>query len=128
MTDVTSKDLVEEVRRVADAEPDYNYQDNTGTEPGMCSYFGRTVGVEEGNPCIIGKALGNLGVDMSVVKEMEKKGEDPNIEALLEDGMIDVEVVDIKDTTWLASVQNRQDLGMNWAESVKSMDGLAGEK
>lgn len=127
MTDVTSKDLVEEVRRVAEAEPDYNYQDNTGAEMGTCSYFGRTVGVEEGNPCIIGKALGNLGVDMSVVREMEKKGEDPTIKALLEDGLIDVEVVDIKDTTWLASVQNRQDLGMNWADSVKSIDGLVAE-
>lgn len=124
MSVVTTKDLVEEVRRVAEAEPDYNYQDNTGMEPGMCSYFGRTVGVEEGNPCIIGKALSNLGVDMSVVRGMEKKGEDPTIKALLEDGMIDVEVVDIKDTTWLASVQNRQDLGMNWSESVKSVDGL----
>ena len=124
MTDVTSKDLVAEVRKVASAEPDYNYQDNTGTEPGMCSYFGRTVGVEEGNPCIIGKALGNLGVDMSVVRKLEKKGEDPTIKALLEDGLINVEVVDIKDTTWLASVQNRQDLGMSWADSVKSIDEL----
>lgn len=124
MTDITSKDLVEEVRRVAVAEPDYNYQDNTGMELGTCSYFGRTLGVEEGNPCIIGKALGNLGVDMSVVKGMEKKGEDPNIKALLEDGLVNVEVVDIKDTTWLASVQNRQDLGMSWAESVKSIDEL----
>lgn len=127
MSVVTSNDLVEEVRRVAEAEPDYNYQDNTGTEPGMCSYFGRTVGVEEGNPCIIGKALGNLGVDMSVVRKMEKRGEDPTIKALFHEGMIDVKVVDSKDTTWLAAVQNRQDLGMSWAESVKGMDGLVSE-
>lgn len=122
MTVVTSKDLVEEVRRVAEAEPDYNYQDNTGTEPGMCSYFGRTVGVVEGNPCIIGKALGNLGVDMSAVREMEKRGEDPTIKALFHEKLINVKVVDSKDLTWLASVQNKQDLGMDWAVSVKSTD------
>ena len=118
MTVITSKDLVEEVRRVAVAEPDYNYQENSGLVPGMCSYFGKTVGVEEGNPCIIGKALGNLGVDMSAVRKMEKRGEDPTIKSLFHEKLIDVEVVDNKDITWLASVQNRQDLGMNWAESV----------
>lgn len=124
---VTTKDLIDEVRKVADAEPDYSYQDNTGTELGKCSYFGRTVGVEEGNPCIIGKALGNLGVDMSVVREMEGKGEDPAIKSLFREGMTDVEVVDSKDINWLASVQSKQDLGMSWAETVKSTEGLAGE-
>lgn len=124
MSVVTSKDLVEEVRRVADAEPEYIYLKNSGRFPRKCSYFGKTLGVEEGNPCIIGKALSNLGVDMTAVKKLERRGEDPAISVLLKEGHINVEVVDDADIAWLFAVQNKQDLGMNWAESVKGMEGL----
>lgn len=111
---INTKDLIAEVRKVAEAQPDYVYYvNNSDTELIGCSYLADALGNPEGQPCLIGQALRNLEV------HVPRKHENTEIDTLLNDCEIDVVVSDPEDVVWLYQVQNQQDSGHSWGQSVR---------
>lgn len=121
---VTTKDLIDEVRKVAEAEPDFVYNEE-GSES-ECSYFGRDRGDTSGSPCIVGKALKNLEVDTSVLLARESGGFGDRIGFALSNGLVPVTSLVDSERTWLNAVQDYQDCGLTWAVSVKRADIMIG--
>lgn len=121
---VTTKDLIDEVRKVAEAEPDFVYK--AGDSESKCSYFGRDRGDTSGNPCIVGKALKNLEVDTSVLLARESGGFGDRIGFALFNGFIPVTSQVKLERSWLDRVQNSQDSGLTWSDSVKCADNVIG--
>ena len=121
---VTTKDLIDEVRKVAEAEPDFVY--NVGGKDSKCSYFGRDLGDTSGNPCIVGKSLKNLEVDTEILRARESEGTSDRIGIALFRGYIPVASSESRERAWLDHVQNSQDCGVSWSVSVKSADIVIG--
>lgn len=121
---VTTKDLIDEVRRVSELEPDFVYNED-GSES-ECSYFGRDRGDTSGNPCIVGKALKNLEVDTTKLLARESNGTGGRIGFVLLKGFIPVTSLVDSERAWLNAVQFYQDCGLTWAVSVKRADKVIG--
>lgn len=117
---VTTKDLINEVRKVAEAEPDFVY--NEGGKSSGCSYFGPERGDTSGSPCIVGKALKNLEVNTKILLARESDGTSDRIGFALFNGLVPVTSLIPRERAWLDSVQNSQDCGLSWAVSVKRAD------
>lgn len=113
----TGKELVAEVRRLAAEQPDFIYGNQEGAEENECSYFGCAVGDSNGQACIVGQAMTNLGVDMERLEDLEKSGISAGIIAALEDGLVPIKHTG-EDAQWLANVQYYQDNGRPWGEAV----------
>lgn len=122
---ITIDELMDKVREIASAEPDFRYrtEDSMG---GFCSYLG-PIGGGEGSGCIIGRALVGLGVDMSGIRGLEEVQHSSGpIGELLYDRVVDVDFDEEKDYSkivWLDLVQSRQDVGNTWSESVNYAEG-----
>ena len=117
---VTTKDLIDEVRKVAEAEPDFVYI-VAGSEA-KCSYFGPALGDTSGSPCIVGKALKNLEVNTEILRARESDGNNDRIGFALANGLVPVTSLVTHERAWLNEVQNSQDCGRSWADSVKRAD------
>lgn len=116
----TLTDFVQEVRRLAAADPTFTY--SKPAHDGACHYF-----PTPGNPhgCIIGAAARNLGVDL----------DDPIYEGRTARGVLE-EVLDFDfdfdragetylTLLWLTDVQNAQDNGQTWGEAITHADDKA---
>lgn len=132
----TSKDVLEEVVRLGRERPDFVYNNQPvresylGNKQGSsvgCSYTSAVLGSDEGEGCIVGQALMNLGVP-----EEELKGVVKNVSDLLDillpgesyshayGGLITPRIV-----LALGCIQFNQDRGLPWGEAVEK--GLASE-
>lgn len=112
---INTKDLIAEVRKVAEADPEYVYYHNDTTQKQYgCSYNADSFGNRFGQPCLIGQALRNLGIIV------EEEYETNTIHQLLSECVIDVVVLDPKDIRWLDLVQVAQDEGSTWGSAVAS--------
>lgn len=122
---VTTADLIVEVRKIAEAEPDYVYGDED--DRSGCSYFTDRFGTTKGNPCIVGKALRNLEVDTSILRRREAYSHSDRIAFALVEGFVPVVSTVIVERDWLNSVQDYQDVGLSWSEAVKNADRMVGK-
>lgn len=118
----TSKELIEEVRKIAKENPDFVYAKQEGRDTDdKCSYFGRAIGVGLGTPCIVGQALKNLEVDTSALKVYEEEVLGIQIGDVLERELLNVEYND-SELNWLNRVQFSQDIMGSWSEAVSYAD------
>ena len=115
------KELIAEVRKVAEANPDFIYSEQPGAGA-ICSYFGQNLGDTTGSPCIIGQALKNLKLDTSRLKDLEDQEDGSGIADVLAMGLIDVEQPTETEENWLGRVQCAQDFGESWATAVMKAD------
>lgn len=110
---INTQDLIAEVRRVAEADPEYVYFHDDPTQKQFgCSYNADSSGNRSGRPCLIGQALRNLGIIV------EEEHETETIRYLLNECEIDVVVSDPEDVRWLDLVQTAQDGGNTWGSAV----------
>lgn len=119
----TAKEVIQEVRNIAKANPDFRYQDhNDGLG---CSYFGSSYRTPTGQRCIIGQAFLNLGVDTTKLRETEldRADIDLDISSVIEAGIVDIDTSG-RETQWLLTTQNAQDQGKTWATAVNDADTL----
>ena len=117
MSNITTQDLIDEVRKIAEEMPDYVYM--TGDVSG-CSYFGREIGDPTGQCCIMGQAFKNLKIDTSKIDEtpvgVSTVGE------LIWNDEVPVVALDGSQVDWLDRVQRLQDEGISWGEAVSIID------
>lgn len=142
---VTSAEVVQEVRKIAEQSPDFIYgaQLNSGVD---CSYVGsitcaeykyvhpdqkskpESVIIEEyyeklangelESPCIVGQSLQNLGVSQDMLLHFEGQTADTVVEYFADESTSN-------DLQWLYDVQNKQDNGSSWGEAVKATDVIS---
>lgn len=117
----TATQVIEEVRRLAEEQPDFVYSDQEGAGGGECSYFGCSAGDSSGQACIVGQGLASLNVDMSDLKRKEDTGHGMAIATALEGGVVDIPYTE-EEAKWLGDVQNHQDGGKPWAQAVALAD------
>ena len=107
----TLKDVELEIRRIAAENPDFRYSRGAGYD--TCVYV-----PTKGNPqgCIVGAALSALvpGVDLT---EFHSTNGDKAARAVL-----DIDPASTYGDTWILKVQNSQDEGFSWSESVRRAD------
>ena len=138
---ITVDDVVQEVRKLATEQPDFNYKNQEGVDNGgmSCSYLAgmtstqykdsalsksgltyseaRSKGIL-GKGCIVGQALTRLGVPDEALYEYEHMGADYAVGSIVGHS----EESKAGELLWLLVVQNLQDAGNNWAESVLRAD------
>jgi len=138
---ITIDDVVQEVRKLATEQPDFNYKNQAGVDNwGMsCSYLAgmtstnykdstlsesgltyneaRQLGML-GNRCIVGQALSKLGVSDETLYEFEGMGADYTVGSITGHSE---ESVSGK-LLWLLEVQNSQDVGNPWGSAVEYVD------
>lgn len=115
---VNTKQLIEEVRKIASENPEFVYGDAITS----CSYFGRTIGDSTGQRCIIGQAFKNLEVDTEQLFSAEGRGDSPTIRLAIEDKLVDILVGHGRELNWLDSVQRGQDNGWSWSYALVVAD------
>jgi len=102
--------IIAEVRAKAAADPEYLYP---RTEAGGCSYL------RNGQPsCIVGHALWNLGLI-----DAQWKGDDLGISDISHIINHEGWELTIGEIDWLSKVQDNQDNGWPWGQSVARADG-----
>jgi hypothetical protein len=113
--------LVEEVRKVAAAEPDRKYGCVSVEGEVIHSCFYNEHPQKTGTPtaCLIGKALKNLGVSVNQSVDSQTPGV---VELLREHLEVEEAQQPGPALTWLSDVQGRQDMGNMWADAVAWAD------
>lgn len=130
----TAEDVLKEVVRLGRERPDFVYNDQPERKAYLedkqssslgCSYTSAVLGSDEGEGCIVGQALMNLGVP-----EESLEGVATNVVAVLEDLLPGEpfrytfgEVAIPKIVRALECIQINQDSGLPWGEAVE--EGLA---
>lgn len=117
MSNVTTQDLINEVRKIAKEKPDFVYA--TPFTKG-CSYFGRQIGDPTGQCCIMGQAFKNLNIDTSNIDETPVGVS--TVGDLILSEAIPVTYLNESQVEWLDNVQRLQDEGFPWGEAVSSVD------
>ena len=121
INEVNLEALQKEVRRLAEANPQFVYQKKTfGGMTGMtfqgCSYTEETDDGKLVGSCIVGQAFINLGVDPEKMASREH--------VAIGDLLIADFDLDAEDPTliWLRDVQENQDSSVPWGEAVEAAD------
>lgn len=101
---VSSKELIDEVKALAEQFPDRKAHFRYVIDGKAC--------------CIVGTALNNIGVPLYMLAEVNFRCISSWVD---NDGAFpfDIEFVHQNDAEWLEKVQDFQDRGLTWAESVK---------
>ena len=120
MSKIKVSDLLVEVSRVGNANPDVKYQDRVKErDPELLSRLCRYE--VAGKPgCIVGEALSNLGVDIRTLTQLDDEAENGSGVANIVYEFADLfEVDDVQAVFELRDVQNCQDKGYSWGDSVE---------
>lgn len=117
--DFTAKDVLNEVIRLSDEDPDFIYTTQPGREnPLSCGYAGRETGTTEGRSCIVGQALQNLGVPKDeLVDLIDHAGKVITTH-------LNIHAKDRYDSYYLnklTDIQLHQDNGVSWGDSVRKV-------
>lgn len=119
MSKVTYEDVLAEVIKIGEAEPDFVYTDQPGVDyDGTCHYlYGNTEG--EGRGCIVGQALLNLGVSKERIESFRNEYADEFLPNVLGLSNPDKDSPGLKALETLTNIQCAQDDGKPWGEAVK---------
>lgn len=104
---ITAEQLIEKVRELVTANPEFVYRRPEGQISCLYREHNGTPG------CLFGQALTALGVELTDVHERR------TIDVLLPQLGISVTRLQVE---WMMSVQNAQDLGQSWAEAIDRAD------
>ena len=120
MSKVTYEDVLAEVIKVGEAEPDFVYTEQPDADyDGTCHYlYGNDEG--EGRGCIVGQALLNLGISKERIESFREDYADvflPNVLALATPDAYSSGYEALKTLTY---IQYAQDSGEPWGEAVKT--------
>lgn len=120
MSEVTPQDVLAEVIKIGEAEPDFVYTDQPGVEyGGSCHYlYGNAEG--KGRGCIVGQALLNLNIPKERIESFREDYADvflPNVLGINSPGEGSEEYTTLKTIT---HIQYAQDDGEPWGEAVKA--------
>lgn len=111
--DFTTKDVLNEVIRLSQEDPDFVYTTQHGRGSNYpCGYAGMAPGTTKGRSCIIGQALQNLGVPADKLSHLYHMASKVMKDVLHIEGSADVFAL-------LDKVQLYQDAGLSWGESVR---------
>lgn len=117
---LTIHNVIGEVRKLAAERPDFNYREQPMEHPetraDQCSYVYASVGVTEGEGCIIGQALQRLGVSEETLLENDTVFASA---FLLNLGVTETDLTSYR---WIDRVQSLQDTGKTWGEAVSITD------
>jgi hypothetical protein len=115
MSNVTAKQLISEVRRLAADNPDFIYPDfGAGPNEPKCLYV-----PDDRQPgCIFGQAFINLGIQ--IPKSLDRDGINVHLERL------GIEATRAQ-RTWCSTVQTEQDTRLTWGHGVKEADKYIAE-
>lgn len=115
MSTTTEHKLIELIRAKAAANPDFVYEPLAGAGIGnSCVY------VYDGKPsCIVGHGAWDSGL-LGSSFESSRHNSDGVVELL--ESLSIVAEFSRADLAWLESVQEAQDTGQTWAESIRSAD------
>ena len=117
------EDLLREIISIADQNPDFVYTDQGAHPQGyghhiLCSYLGRALGDPTGSPCIVGRALSNLGVPDEELRGFEGK----SASLVMGRASGSTYVYDNNThnfiSTAVGQIQIHQDNGLPWSECV----------
>jgi len=118
------KKLAKEIIRLGNENPDFVYVDQDGFEFGDdCGYAGRACGTTEGQACIVGQALMNLGVPEDYLKDLVE-----NFNIVVEKGVFDPYIKKAKAkknsryVDLISEVQFRQDMAFSWGQAIDVFD------
>lgn len=119
MSKITYEDVLAEVIKVGEAEPDFVYTDQPGVHyDGACHYlYGNDK--SEGRGCIVGQALLNLGIPKDRIESFREEYADvflPNVLGIDSPWEGSEEYTALKTIT---HIQFAQDNGEPWGEAVK---------
>lgn len=120
---ITTKDVADEVRKIAAKRPDFNYRTQPMQAPerrgSMCSYLSASRNVHEGEGCIVGQALSKLGFTEDQLRIVEGKSASGAMDGLK---VSPAPEHDVSYRAWVNSVQNAQDSSYTWGDSVEIAD------
>ncbi len=129
MYNVNLIELKDEILKLAEESPDFNYLEQ-GVPTMGCSYVGASIGALVGKPCIIGQALQRLGVPEQALREWENRRHKQEVDTaaytLLQDTSIITltgEDFDIMDA--IAETQSAQDTHCTWGQAVIPLKSFA---
>ena len=119
MSKVTYEDVLAEVIKVGEAEPDFVYTDQPGVDyDGTCHYlYGNGDG--DGRGCIVGQALLNLGITEERIKSFREDYAEEFLPNVLGLTVPDEDSPGLKALETLTNIQFAQDDGKPWGEAVK---------
>lgn len=112
----TYKELLDEVVRVGEDDPEFVYENNE--DGSICSYLGQSTKNPTGQCCIVGQALQNLGVDRRDLLEVEGFGAGSAVTKLLGETIYGG-ISTNKELSIIGLIQGFQDAGNSWGRSVK---------
>ncbi|QFG25428.1 hypothetical protein [Actinomadura sp. WMMB 499] len=116
MTDITFKDIENEVRRLVNENPDYKYP---APYDGLCTYNAVESEGEDGTEakpaCLFGQAFTNLG------SPIPDKHEGQFIQTVL--GVLGINSTRAE-RCWAGAVQDKQDNSRRWREAVAFADRI----
>lgn len=112
----TYKELLDEVVRVGEDNPEFVYGDNE--DDSICSYLGESTENPTGQCCIVGQALQNLGVDREDLLEVEGIGARSAVNKLLGETIREGLYLN-KELNIIGLIQGFQDTGSSWGRSVE---------
>jgi hypothetical protein len=116
IVDFTAGDLISVVREVAEKNPTFVYDVDSDGVNGSCVNF------KDGAPsCIIGHGLYRLGMTETSMGTYAQSSE---VLSVLDGFQIESTE---KQSDWLSTVQNEQDLGYPWLDAVKLADRVVAE-
>lgn len=120
MSKITYEDVLAEVIKLGEAEPDFVYTDQPGADfDGTCHYlYGNAEG--EGRGCIVGQALLNLGVSKERIESFREDYVDLFLPNVLGLAFPDRDSPGLKAIQTLTNIQYAQDDGKPWGEAVKA--------
>ncbi len=114
----TVPEVITEMRKIATERPDFVYVEQPMNEPERrtsgCSYVSASVGLSEGEGCIVGQALQRLGFDKAALQPF-----DGHVASAALTGL---GVTHGEGDYWIDKVQSKQDTGSSWGEAVRLVD------
>lgn len=115
---ISLEDLVQEVREIAENNPDFVYfEDKTPNPygPGRCYY------TKDSRPsCIIGRALFNLGISIETLRSMDVDDNDNLFGTGISNFFRPETKLDSDRMHWLSHVQVEQDAEIPWGRCVET--------
>lgn len=118
------KKLAKEIIRLGNENPDFVYVYQEGFELGNeYGYAGRACGTTEGQACLVGQALMNLGVPEDYLKDLKE-----NFYILVEEGVFDPYIKKAKAkknsryVDLILEAQILQDTYFSWGKAIEVFD------
>ena len=121
--DVTTQQIWDEMVLLAEQRPDFNYAEQPERNIALgsgCGYAGCFNGRTEGEGCLVGQALGRLGLDQDQLLDLDRMGAYNSL-ACHHDNL----EYDSPHAKAIAAAQRLQDEGYSWGDAMQEVNEWA---